>query len=125
MNIEDLVLKLRIEENNKKFEKYGTNSSLEAKANIVEHGQSSKSKKNKFSKGNKLGLKGGISKKQKFQEKYFNCDKIGHKSSDCRLPKKKKKEANIIGEMTQDVSDIDLCAVIFEVNLVGSNPKEW
>ncbi|PON90873.1 Zinc finger, CCHC-type, partial [Trema orientale] len=125
MSIEDLVLRLHIEEDNKKSEKKGPTSSSEAKANIVEHSQSSKSKKNKFGKGNKLGPKGGISKKQKFQGKCFNCDKIGHKASDCRLPKKKKKnEANIVDEITQDVSDIDLCAVVSEVNLVGSNPKE-
>ena len=27
--------------------------------------------------------------------------------------------------ITQVVSDINLSAVIFEVNLVGSNPREW
>ena len=27
--------------------------------------------------------------------------------------------------ITKDVSDIDLTTLIFEVNLVGSNPKEW
>ena len=55
-----------------------------AKANVVEHGP--KNKKNK-----KLGPKGGISKKQtKFQGKCFNCDKMGHKASDCKLPKKKR-----------------------------------
>ena len=72
-----------------------------------------------------MGPKGGIGKKQKFQGKCFNCDKMGHKASDCRLPKKKKNEANIVDEITQEVSDIDLCAVVSEVNLVGSNPKEW
>ncbi|PON81406.1 LOW QUALITY PROTEIN: Zinc finger, CCHC-type, partial [Trema orientale] len=123
-SIKYLVLRLNIEEDNKKSEKNGTNSSSEAKANIVEHGQSSKSKKNKSGKGNKLGPKG-----ENFQEaeipKCFNCDKIGYKASDCRLPKKKKNEANIVGEIIQDVSDIDLRAVISEVNLVRSNPKEW
>ena len=49
---------------------------------------------------------------------------MGHKASDCRLPKKKKNKANIVDEITQEVSDIDLCAVVSEVNLVGSNPKE-
>ena len=49
---------------------------------------------------------------------------MGHKASDCRLPKKNKNEANIVDEITREVSDIDLCAVISEVNLVGSNPKE-
>ena len=89
-----------------------------AKANVVEHGP--KNKKNK-----KLGPKGGISKKQtKFQGKYFNCDKIGHKALDCRSPKKKQ-EANVVENITQHVSDINLSTVVSEMNLVGSNPREW
>ncbi|KAL5582162.1 hypothetical protein UlMin_014604 [Ulmus minor] len=125
MSIEDLVVRLRIEEDNRCSEKRGYNLSV-AKANVVEHGQSSKFKKNKSNKGPKLGPKGGVSKKQKFQGKCFNCDKIGHKSSECRLPKKNKNhEANVVNDITQDVADIDLCAVISEVNLVGSNPREW
>ena len=31
----------------------------------------------------------------------------------------------MVDDISKDVSDIDLTAVIFEVNLVGSNPKEW
>ncbi|PON35236.1 hypothetical protein PanWU01x14_337960, partial [Parasponia andersonii] len=50
---------------------------------------------------------------------------MGHKALDCQLPKKKKNEANAVDEITQEVSDIDLCAVVSEVNLVESNPKEW
>ncbi|KAL5570103.1 hypothetical protein UlMin_026678 [Ulmus minor] len=125
MSIEDLVVRLRIEEDNRCSEKRGYNLSV-AKANVVEHGQSSKFKKNKSNKEPKLGPKRGVSKKQKFQGKCFNCDKIGHKSSECRLPKKNKNhEANVVNDITQDVADIDLCAVISEVNLVGSNPREW
>ena len=62
----------------------------------------------------------------KFQGKCFNCGKQGHKFVDCKLPKKKKpKEANVIININKDVFDIDLTTVVFEVNLVGSNPKEW
>ena len=98
-----------------------------AKAKFLEHGQSSKFKKgNNKGKDTKLGPKGGVSKKQKFLGKCFNCGKQGHKYSDCRLPKRNKpKEANVIHDLFKDVSDIDLTAVIYEVNLVGSNPKEW
>ncbi|RVW64853.1 Retrovirus-related Pol polyprotein from transposon TNT 1-94 [Vitis vinifera] len=81
---------------------------------------------NNKGKGSKLGPKGGISKKPKFQGKCFNCGKQGHKSVDCRLPKKNKpKEANVIDDITKNVYDIDLTTVVSEVNLVGSNPKEW
>ena len=48
---------------------------------------------------------------------------MGHKASDCRLPKKKR-EANVVENITQHVSDINLSAVVSEVNLVGYNPRE-
>lgn len=97
MNVEELIVRLRIEENNKGSEKKWFSPDV-AKANVVEHGQSSKAYTSKAGssggKGTKQGLKGGISKK-KFQGKCFNCDKVGHKSSECRMPKKKK-EANMV-----------------------------
>ncbi|WJZ87171.1 hypothetical protein VitviT2T_006572 [Vitis vinifera] len=78
MSIEDLIIRLRIEEDNRRSEKKGAHTLNEAKANFVE------------------------------------------------LPKKNKlKEANVIDDITKNVSDIDLTAVVSEVNLVGSNPKEW
>ncbi|KAH9686503.1 hypothetical protein KPL70_014374 [Citrus sinensis] len=40
------------------------------------------------------------------------------------LPKKKR-EANVVENITQHVSDINLSAVVSKVNLVGSNPREW
>ncbi|KAL2519358.1 Retrovirus-related Pol polyprotein from transposon TNT 1-94 [Abeliophyllum distichum] len=107
MNIEELIVRLRIEEDNKSSER-GFNLVV-AKANVVEHGQSSKINKNKYGtsggKGPKFGPKGGISKK-KFQGKCFNYDKIGHKSTECCLPKKKK-EVN----MVEDTSDMNFAAV--------------
>ena len=126
MSIEDLIIRLRIEEGNRGFEKKMAHISGEAKANFVEHGQSSKFEKvSNKGKRSKLGPKGGISKKQKFQGKCFNCGKQGHKSSDCKLPKRKKpKESNVVDGITKDVSDSDLTTIIYEVNFVGSNPKE-
>ena len=45
---------------------------------------------------------------------------------DGRLPKRNKpKEAKVVDDMTKNVSDIELTVVISEVNLVGSNSKEW
>ena len=42
MSIEDLILRLRIEEDNIRFEKKGAHNPNESKANFVEHGQGSK-----------------------------------------------------------------------------------
>ena len=126
MSIKDLIIRLPIEEDNRGFEKKGTQNLSEAKANFVqEHGQSSKFKRaNNKGKGSKMGPKGVISKKQKFQGKCFNYGKQGHKSSNCRLPKRNKpKKANVVDDITNDVFDIALTTVIFEVNLVRSNPK--
>ena len=51
---------------------------------------------------------------------------MGHNAADCRLPKKNKnKEAYVKEEITQEVDDLNLSAVVSEVNLVGSNPREW
>ena len=57
--------------------------------------------------------------------KCFNYGKQGHKLMDCRFPKwNNPKEANVIDDITKYVSDNDLTAVIFEMNLVGLNPKD-
>ena len=69
-SIEDLIIRLRIEEDNRGSEKKEAHNPSEAKANFVEHGQGSKFKKSN-NKGK--GTKGGVSKKLKFQGKCFNC----------------------------------------------------
>ena len=123
MRMEDLVVRLRIEEDNKRSDKKAAHTSPEVKANFVEHGQSSKKRQHNKGKSSKLEPKGGVSKKQNFQGKCFNCGKQGHKSSDCRLPKRNKpKEANVVDGITKYVFNIDLTIVIFEMKLVGSNP---
>ena len=95
MNVEELIVRLRIEEDNRRSDKR-VSSQSQIKANVVEYGQSFKFIK-KTSKGFNLGPKGGISKKQKFQGKCFNCDKMGHKAAYCRLPKKNEnKEAYVM-----------------------------
>ena len=45
MSIEDLIIRLRIEEDNMGFEKKGAHNPSEANANFVEHGRGSKFKK--------------------------------------------------------------------------------
>ena len=67
MSIEDLIIILRVEEDNRGYEKKVAHNPNEAKAKFVEHDQGSKFKKaNNKGKGDELGPKGGISKKLKF-----------------------------------------------------------
>ena len=57
------------------------------------------------------------------------CNKQGHRPKDCRSrkergnPKKKRHQANVIE--VDDVSDMNLSAVVSEVNFIGNNTKEW
>lgn len=118
----DLIVRLRIEEDNKGSERKVNFATV--KANMVEQ-QNSNFKMTNSGKGTKLTPKGGFSKPSKFQGKCYNCDKVGHHSSDYKKPKKpyKKKEANMIDDVSKEMGDGDLCATISEVNLAGSNPK--
>ena len=68
MSIEDLIIRLRIEEDNRGSKKKWAHNPSEAKANFMEHGQSFKFRKaNNKGKNTKLGPKGGVSKKMEFQ----------------------------------------------------------
>ena len=98
MNLKKLIVRLRIEEDNRDSKKRGFNPAA-SKANVVEHGQSSKNKKTKAKQ--KRGPKGGVSKK-KFQWKCFNYGKMGHRFVDCRLLRKNNKnhEANVVDNIT-------------------------
>ncbi|XP_047313594.1 uncharacterized protein LOC124917068 [Impatiens glandulifera] len=116
MNVEELVIRLHIEEENKSATKKYFSQHV-AKANVVEHGKDKK-KQNCFVKNRNINPKGGISKK--FTGKCINCNGMGHRYSDCKKSRRVR-ETNL----TQGLSDMDLCAMISEINLVGSNPREW
>ncbi|XP_073137728.1 uncharacterized protein [Henckelia pumila] len=73
--------------------------------------------------GSKLGPKKDTFKK-KFLCKCYICGGPGHKSAECKKPKRNR-ETNLLEDISKEVSNMDLCAVIFEVNMVGSNPREW
>ena len=99
MTMEDLIVRLRIEEDNRKSEKKTTNT-IVAKANVVES-----EKNNKRKRENNPNEK----KAKKFKENCHNCGKKGHKAIECRGPKnqnKKKDQANIteFEELSENVS---------------------
>lgn len=120
INIKELMRRIHvIENNNALLKKDASPQSSEAKANVVEQGKGSKANH----KGkNPTAPKGGIAKK-KFNGKCFNCNKMGHRSSECRLPKKNVKKAE--ASTVEDDPSFDFLAVVTEINLIGSNPKEW
>ena len=97
MTIEDLIVRLRIEEDNKLAQK-GTTVKASASANMVERGQSSKGKKayNGDKKGKakaiNLGPKEGAVKKKSraFDGNCYNCGETGHKSNRCKAPKRER-----------------------------------
>ena len=122
MNLEELIVRLRIEEDNRKSEKKGNNS-MEAKANVIEQGP----KTNKKRKHGDQNQNQGSNAAKKFKGKCYNCGKTGHKSNDCRKPKKEKKpQANVteFDKLSNDVFEMNLSAVVSECNIVG-NTKEW
>ncbi|CAH9071850.1 unnamed protein product, partial [Cuscuta epithymum] len=122
MSLEELIVRLRIEEDNRKSEhKADKSSSMDAKANMVEAG----SKKGKKRKNNDEGTSGAKPSSKKFKGKCYNCGKPGHRAKDCRAPKKKKSsQVNMVDNLSEDLDEMNLCAVISQCNLVG-NTKEW
>ena len=125
MRLEDLIVRLRIEEDNRASEKKEGKAIMESKAIVVEQGQTSHNNKKRKHNGN--GPKQGPTKK--FQGKCYVCNKQGHHDRDCHSrkekgnPKKKHPQANVTE--VDDVSDMILSVVVSEVNFIGSNTKEW
>ncbi|XP_073138139.1 uncharacterized protein [Henckelia pumila] len=121
LKLEDLIVRLRIEEDNRNTEaKSNKNKNLmetEAKVNLAKSSMSQKRKRPMMER--KKG------KAKKFQGSCYNCGKPNHMARNCRLPKKnnknqKPRQVNMVQEryVPLELSDIDLSAVICETNMV-------
>ena len=117
LSLEDLIVRLRIEEDNRISEKKGGKTFETSRANIVEESKKPNKKRKSYEEGSNQGPK-------KFLGKCFNCGKPGHRSKECRAKKKQRTNANVVEHMSSGVKDINLAAVISQCNLVG-NSKEW
>ena len=84
MKLEDLVIRLKIEEYHRNAEKKSFKCSTIIGANIVEKAPT-KDKKRKKSNGMK-----SKQAKKKFKGNCYNCGKTGHRSSDCCASRKDK-----------------------------------
>ncbi|GJZ32058.1 pol polyprotein [Tanacetum coccineum] len=138
ISVEDLIVHLRIEEDNKLAQK-NTYAPDSAKANMVEHaGSSSKSNSKAKGKGKKKNDKKGKGKaeylapkavivKQKFQGTCYNCDQLGHRVANCKMPTRvNPRQANMVNDNVDMIAMVsDVIAMISEVNLIGSNNSGW
>lgn len=98
--LEDLIVRLRIEEDNKAVERKVHGNSKIIWVNIVEIAPTSPKKRKK-----PFGPKNYPSK-NKFKGTSHNCEKIGHKAAECRAPKKKKKKGQ--ANQVEGTMEIDI-----------------
>ncbi|KAL0313167.1 UNVERIFIED_CONTAM: Retrovirus-related Pol polyprotein from transposon TNT 1-94 [Sesamum radiatum] len=97
MGLEDLIVRLRIEEDNRLSEMKSGRLQIEAKANLMEQNETSHKRK-------RVDYKPKKGKAKKIKGNCYNCGKPNHMAKDCRLPKKS--------------------SACFRANLVD-NPREW
>ena len=117
MTMEDLILRLRVEEDHRKGDSVDG-----ARANVIESEPSTKQKFQKF-KGKKMSkLKPKGKDFKKIKGSCWVCGKAGHKAQECRH----RKDQTVTRTNQAHVLEFDdnLVAVVTETNMV-SNVKGW
>ena len=117
MGLEDLIVRLKIEEDNHVFEKKVGKHPMESKANLVEP------KANKKRKHFGEGPSQGKNKYKKFVGKCYICNKQGHRAKDCRLKGQSNENKTQVTE-EEELANMLSALVLFEANMVD-NPNEW
>lgn len=122
MNLKEFIDRLRIEEDNEKFDRKFRVQFGRAKANLMEF--SSRINKKRKCSGD-APKRDNNKNAKKFKGNYYNCGKAGHRASECCRPKKNV-QVNAIEEDTicEGIQEMNLFAVISKRNSVG-NPKKW
>ena len=93
MGLKDLIVRLKIEEDNRVSKKKVGKHPMESKANLVEP------KANKKRKQFGEGPSQGKNKYKKFTGKCYICNKQGHRAKDCHLKEQiKENKAHVIEE---------------------------
>ncbi|PHU11372.1 hypothetical protein BC332_18302 [Capsicum chinense] len=110
-----IIYDLLAEEDNKASKRRSKGNSTINVAHIEDDGQSN------FKKRKKAEQRSNQPKK-KFKGKFFNCGKIGHKSTNYRSLRKGKKKDQV-NMIESNIECDDLYAIFSEYNLVG-NPRE-
>ncbi|XP_075085094.1 uncharacterized protein LOC142168326 [Nicotiana tabacum] len=105
MKLKDLIVRLRIEEDNKDAKKKTRGNSTIMRANIVETAPTNSKKRKKSSGPN------NYPSKKKFKGNYHNYGKVRYKAAEYRAPKKEKKkgQANMV-ETNDDIGDLEAFA---------------
>ncbi|KAK1419831.1 hypothetical protein QVD17_29199 [Tagetes erecta] len=130
MTVDELVVRLRIEEDNRLALKESQMQPL-AKANMVEHGQSSKGHNGFKGKGKakdvNLGPKKYVKKKEygPFKGKCYNCGEHGHRIEKCKQPKRERAHVVEDDEMNMVAMITEATAFIAEVNIADETPQGW
>ncbi|KAL0365899.1 UNVERIFIED_CONTAM: hypothetical protein Sradi_3480000 [Sesamum radiatum] len=115
MGLEDLIVRLRIEEDNRLSEMKSGRLQIEAKANLMEQNETSHKRK-------RVDYKPKKGKAKKIKGNCYNCGKPNHMAKDCRLPKKNQAHVSEVRSVPIDLGELNLSAVVFEANLVD-NPR--
>ncbi|KAL0284940.1 UNVERIFIED_CONTAM: hypothetical protein Scaly_2834300 [Sesamum calycinum] len=118
MGLDDLIVRLRIEGDNRLSEMKSGKLQIEAKANLMEqNGNTSTKRKCVYYKPKKGRAK-------MIKRNCYNCGKSNYMAKDCRLSKKNQVHVSEVSSVPIDLGELNLSVVVFEANFVD-NTREW